>query len=257
VDDLIDFFLISWYSGNEDWAGDGNKNWRAARKREPGAQFKFFSWDADTSLASGWKNDGSVSFNAVSRTSNHSNNPTRFLFGALTSDEFRILLADHIHQRLFNDGALTPGQVEPRWDTRMDELDRAILAESARWGDTVSGTPFDRDDWLAYRTGLLQDWFDQRTGILLGQLEAQGYYPTLDAAEFNQHGGLISTGFGLTMSAGAGTIYYTLDGVTDPRDVGGGINAGADIYISAETLNVTTTVKARVWSGSEWSALTE
>ena len=45
---------------------------------------------------------------------------------------------------------------------------------------------------------------------------------------FNQNGGPITPGFNLTMSAVAGTIYYTLDG-TDPRASGGGISPTASL----------------------------
>ena len=46
----------------------------------------------------------------------------------------------------------------------------------------------------------------------------------------SQHGGLCpESGFGLTMSAPAGTIFYTLDG-SDPREVGGAVNPTALMY---------------------------
>ncbi|MCH8042474.1 MAG: CotH kinase family protein [Planctomycetes bacterium] len=44
VDSLIDYILINFYSGNDDW---GRKNWRAKRLREPGASFTFFVWDSE------------------------------------------------------------------------------------------------------------------------------------------------------------------------------------------------------------------
>jgi hypothetical protein len=49
----------------------------------------------------------------------------------------------------------------------------------------------------------------------------------MDAPEFNQFGGTVNAGFGLTMTnVSGGTVYYTLDG-TDPRLVGGAIAPGA------------------------------
>ena len=61
----------------------------------------------------------------------------------------------------------------------------------------------------------------------------------------------------LSVSAGAGTIYYTLDG-SDPRLPGGAISPTAlsAVASAAIVLNGNTTVKARLRSGSTWSALT-
>ncbi len=92
-----------------------------------------------------------------------------------------------------------------------------------------------------------------RSGVVLGQIKSQGWYPSVDAPEFNQHGGSIASGFSLSIS-GSSTIYYTTDG-SDPRAVGGGVSGSA--YSSAIPLTQSTRVKARVRSGSTWSALTE
>ena len=78
-------------------------------------------------------------------------------------------------------------------------------------------------------------------------------YPNVVAPTFNQHGGQVVTGFQLTMTAPAGTIYYTLDG-SDPRTSGGGFAHGADVSARSRSIRITT-VKARVLSGGVWSAL--
>jgi hypothetical protein len=60
------------------------------------------------------------------------------------------------------------------------------------------------------------------------------------------------------MTASPGTIYYTLDGVTDPRLIGGGVNPAAMTYSDAVSLAGTVTVKARLLSSSGgWSGLVE
>src|SRR5256885_9430462 len=60
----------------------------------------------------------------------------------------------------------------------------------------------------------------QRPGIVLGQLRAKGWSPAVTAPSFNQFGGNVPYGFQLTLSAPAGTIYYTRGG-SDPRLTGG------------------------------------
>ncbi len=75
---------------------------------------------------------------------------------------------------------------------------------------------------------------------------------------FNQDGGEVDSGFGLTISLPAGEsgiIYYTVDG-TDPREAYTG-NAVGTAYAGTIILDETVSVKARYQDGSNWSALNE
>ena len=54
---LIDYCLIHMYTGNEDWALVNGNNMRAFRRDMQGKKLKFILWDADSSFASGWKNE--------------------------------------------------------------------------------------------------------------------------------------------------------------------------------------------------------
>jgi hypothetical protein len=103
---------------------------------------------------------------------------------------------------------------------------------------------------------LLNDYFPKRTDIVLGQFKAKGWYPSVEAPSFNQHGGAIDAGFSLVMTAPSGEIYYTLDG-EDPRLPGGAINSAHAIrYTEPVLLTESTQVKARALSGA-WSAVHE
>jgi hypothetical protein len=82
-------------------------------------------------------------------------------------------------------------------------------------------------------------------------------YPQVVAPTFSQHGGQVPADFQLTVSAPAGTIWYTLDG-SDPRDIGGAVSATAIQYAGAAVPVIGgITVKARVQNGNQWSALNE
>lgn len=70
-----------------------------------------------------------------------------------------------------------------------------------------------------------------------------------------QNGGSVMMGFNMPMTAPAGTIYYTTDG-TDPRAIGGGLSANAQLYNSGVIINSNTTVFARVKNGTAWSGPT-
>ena len=56
---------------------------------------------------------------------------------ALYNAEYVMRFADRLYKRFFNDGVLTPGGVRAG-TTSAAQLDPAIIAESARWGDSVA-----------------------------------------------------------------------------------------------------------------------
>ena len=62
----------------------------------------------------------------------------------------------------------------------------------------------------------------------------------------------VSPGFALSMSAPAGTVYYTTDG-TDPRAPGGGVASKARIYSGSVKIQTNSRIVARARSGTRWS----
>ena len=111
--------------------------------------------------------------------------------------------ADRIHRHFFNVGALTTNAVIQSWMRRAAQLDTAIVAESARWGDSMPkqalspspypayrlDSPYNRnEDWLGEQTRLLTSYFPNRSNIVLDQLRAAGLYPNVAAPVFHQHG---------------------------------------------------------------------
>jgi hypothetical protein len=117
-------------------------------------------------------------------------------------------------------------------------------------------------DWLTEISGLFNNYFPQRTGIVFNQLKT-------DFAVLNimppqpringtlQHGGTIAAGANLSLfdpNTPGGTIYYTLDG-SDPRLVGGGISPAAIPYTGAFPINQNLTVNMRLLNGVTWSAI--
>ncbi|MEZ5305456.1 MAG: CotH kinase family protein, partial [Verrucomicrobiales bacterium] len=248
LDWFIDYLLINFYSGNNDW---DQSNWRAARRREPGAPWMLFSWDSErtdlnaTGVANGaltGPNDRDVT------TKNNLNFPTS-IHQRLTagSAEYRLRFADRTRKHFFNGGVLTPAGAAALYNARATEIYDALIAEACRWGDRHSEPPMTREfRWQEMLDMMNDDFFPFRTDIVLAQLRARGLYPAIDAPDFAQHGGNVATGFPLTMgAAGGGTIYYTLDG-SDPREEGTGAILGSE-YTGPLALQATGTVKARAF----------
>ena len=242
IPNLIDYMILNFYAGNIDW---DHHNWYAVNRRtEPGSGYKFLSWDAERTLES---------ITGTNQTAIHRDDKPSNLYAGLRTDaEFRMLFADHVHQHFFNGGALTPENAQARYQVLADWVDRAIVGESARWGDSSRALPYTRDaEWATERDRLLNQYFPQRTDVVLGFLQGASLYPTTVAPSFlinaaPQHGGTISAGDVLSITAPDGTIYYTLDG-TDPRLPGGGINPGASVIETGGTITDLLAID-HVWS---------
>jgi hypothetical protein len=246
VVNYIDYLLVNYYGSNSDWP---QRNWFAARRRGPESQgFVFHIWDYEWTLGL----QSSVSTNRLSNIEG----PT-VPYGSLRSSlEFRTLFGDRVHRAMFNNGPLTSASSIARYQEIIGELPEAIVAESARWGDMHRSTPYTKTEWQREVTSVTS-FLTNRNNVLLQQLRSAGLYPNVVAPTFSQHGGQVPADFKLTVTAPAGTIWYTLDG-SDPRALGGAVNPTA-IQYTGESFPVAggMTVKARAQNGNQWSALNE
>ncbi len=256
VDNMIDYLILNFYVGNTDWPG---RNWWVGRNRNNGDGFHFYPWDTETALGfSG--NDANVTGvnSAVARP----------YAAARANADFRLRFADHVQRHFFEGGALYVNPAKPQWDPAHPEnnrpaarfaalaepISRAIVGESARWGDQLRNTPSTRDEhWQRERDNLLTNYFPRRSATVLDQFRQANLFPRLAAPSMNQRGGLVTPGFKLTLSAPQGSIFYTTNG-SDPRTPA---LLGALLYTGPIELRDLTTVKARTASGQEWSALIE
>jgi len=263
VPDFIDYLIINYWSGNWDW---DHQNWYATRnKYDPEGRWHYHSWDAEHTLED--YNDWN--------TRNTSNAPTgmhNLLKGNL---EYQVLFADRLHRLFDNGGILSPEGAWSIYEIRKNELETAIVVESARWGDNRREPPYTKTDWEAEIQRLQDQFFfdfpntsyDNRSDFTFQKLKSQGLYPNTAPPALNingsyQHGGPITRGDQLTFSGTLLPIYYTLDG-SDPRLAGGAISPAAQLYTGPITLADSSLVKARAYdagAGSDfdrWSPLTE
>jgi hypothetical protein len=254
IPQFIDYMLLHFFIGHTDWFF--NKNWYAIRPKDGSRGFLYIPWDGEMVL-------DSTTINKVTATDLPSGLHPKLIANA----QYRMDFADRVHRHFFNGGALTPAANIARWMNRAREVELPIIAESARWGDyrrdvhNYQNPPYEfytRDDqFRTEQNRLVNTYFPSRTGTVLGQLRDAGLYPSVAAPTFNQFGGKIDPGFRLSITAAAGTIYYTTNGV-DPRVYGTGeIASEAKVYSGSITLEASTHVKARLFSGGNWSALTE
>ncbi len=255
VVNLIDYMIVNHYGANHDW---DHHNWRAAGGGVFDAPWRIYSWDAERILES---------VSADETGTNNSGKPSRLFHYLRQSEEFRMLFADRLHKHFYNDGVMTPENTAARWMDRAEQIDLAIICESARWGDyrrdlhRYRNSPYllytKNGHWLPEQDRLLATYFPTRSQRVLSRYRSMGLYPSVEAPVFDPHGGFSLSGFSLTMANASGTILYTLNGA-DPRLPGGAVNsADAITYNGPVDLAASAHVKARVLAAGQWSALNQ
>ena len=256
VNNLVDYMILSIFIGSDDWP---NHNWWAARRRgDSSSGFRFFVWDQEISINSLIKQRSS--WGPIYAEADVADTPTYVYARARANPEFRMLFADRIQKHLFNGGALSLPRNLARWSARIAEIDRAVVAESARWGDYQrSSQPFVRErEWLTNDLWMRNTFFPSNHVVALKRFRSANLYPTMDAPLANPPGGAVTAGARVTLvnPNATGTLYFTTDG-SDPRLVGGGISTKAQAYTDPVTINRRTSLRLRVRNGTTWSALVE
>ncbi len=286
VANFADYMLLHFYADSEDWPH--HNGYAAANPVSGDGKFRFSVWDQEIALDK---------FTWNRYNSNPGINSPGTLFQRLRlNPEFRLLFADRVKKHLFDGGAISLAGSAARYLDVASKIDKAIVAESARWGDTADTTPYgsavqqpsplnnveadayppapnfglpggvyftregswvvERDHIVSYHLPIIHSTTDSRG--LIQELRANNLYPALDSPVFSQHGGLLPPGQTLAISAPLGTIHFTTDG-TDPRDAATGNPAAtATVYNQPFTLPAAATVKARArLTDGTWSALLE
>jgi hypothetical protein len=228
VEDFADYMLLHFYADAEDWPH--HNGYAAANAVSGDGKFRFFAWDQELVL--------DYHGRAASRID--ATGGAGALFQKMrTSEEFRLLFADRVQKHCFNDGALSCAASQNRYMDIANWIDKAIVAESARWGDVQMSTPYGNlieqpspltdinhnsyppaphgpdyyftreDSWVVERDNVIQNYIPAihnpaNSYALVNVLRTRGLYPTLDAPVFyidgaHQHGGPVPPGAELTI----------------------------------------------------------
>lgn len=226
-DNLIDYMLIALYTGDPDspvsiWGGMPNNMFADFNRVVPDG-FKWLRHDAEHSL--GAHGDYPVTCDTTTAGANlnslYNFNPAILHQRLCENPAYRLRFADLVQKHLYGDGALTPVKAQQRFRSRMDEIDLAIIGESARWGRGKT-----RDEtWLPACNYVVDTYLSQRRDIIVGHFRNRGWFPSINAPDYSVMNTEVAPGQLLHLS-GPATFYYTTDG-SDPRLPDGGINPSA------------------------------
>ncbi|HEX4413145.1 MAG TPA: CotH kinase family protein, partial [Lacipirellulaceae bacterium] len=267
MDNLIDFMAVIFYTGGYDTGlsqflnnNQGN-NWFGIYNHTTADQgFQFFIHDNEHSLGAqedpvhGSQNiDRTGPFNNGNQHNYSQYNPQYLHQDLLASPEYKQRFIDEVQRLFFNDGALTVNNDIARLMERVNEVDPAVIAEAARWGDSKVTVPRNKTTWQTEINWLIQTYFPTRGTTVLNQLHGDGLY-SFPAPTFSQLGGTVPLWYPLTFSNAMGVIYYTTDG-SDPRLIGGAVSPTAKVFTGQIAISGNMVVKTRSLSLGSWSGI--
>lgn len=251
---FIDYMILNFYLGNYDWA---HHNYYAARNKKAGTGFRFYSWDSEDVMRY-----ADVNYNNTSK--NDENGPTEIHMLLKENKEYRLMFADAVYKHLYNSGALTPQNFKKSFLFRKNEIEDAIILESARWGDFLekkSGVVYTKKFWDAQVTKLLTEYIPYRRDVVIKQFQSKNnkLFPEFLPPLFKVHNQSVKNAKFIELTnpnSIDGDIYYTTDG-SDPRKWGGAIRGKK--YSEWVKIKRGKKLKARFYSSADgsWSALAE
>jgi len=277
MNNLIDYMQLIFYTGNFDapvsafMQNTGPNNYYAIDKRDDRSTgFIFFAHDSEHTLMIGPEagrgigiQENRVQIPGMSVGAFNKFHPQWLHYKLSSNVEYKMRFADRVYRNFFNNGVFTPEVAIERFQKRAAEITKAIIGESARWGDAQRAVPYTFEDWNIEINSLYNQYFPLRTDIVINQLKIAGLYPSFNPPTFSKDNSQLnletysaSGNYQVTVSSPQGQIFYTVDG-TDPRLIGGQIsNLAKEIKTGGVlSLNGTALINSRVKIGNEWSAL--
>ncbi|MHC4799378.1 MAG: FN3 associated domain-containing protein, partial [Planctomycetota bacterium] len=232
ADNLIDFMIIEYYTGDSDgpgsrFGGIPNNTWGIFNRVNPDG-WKWPHHDNEHTLGAGGAG-GAIEnlvepFTSAGADRDYFNPHWLHEQLMFANVDYRMKFADHVHRYFHNDGLMTLEKCRSRILDRAYQIDMAIIAESARWGDAKpSSWAYTKEDhWWPEINRLLYDTFDPwghktyltpRVDTVLQQFKNVDWYPDVEPPVLASMDEFIFMG---NPNGGGTTLYYTLDG-NDPR----------------------------------------
>jgi hypothetical protein len=262
-ENLICFMLINYYANNTDgpalFDGSGRiNNFFGIINRENTDGFRFFIHDAEHTFANLNPNILSSGTDVGELFSQF--NPLWLHHKLVENLEYRQKFSDIAYHYLNNNGLLTPEKLIALYEKRSNEIQHAIIFESARWGSNIYTK---NDSWISAINKIKNNFLTLRTNIFITQLKEKGWLSQLSPATFETNAELVENCYKITSGQSfsmknpnpSGQIIYTTDG-SDPRIPGGGISSVAQHYTGSNIkVNSSMLITARVKNNNDWSPL--
>jgi hypothetical protein len=269
VDNLIDYMLCTFFVGDFDapisnfFGNVDPNNFYGIYNRSRQEGFYYFRHDAEHTM-----------FNVpqgIDRTGPYPAgqlfqdfNPQWLHQQLVQNPEYVMRFADRVQKHFFGDGALTTQACIDRISSRKQQIETAIIAESARWGDAINHPARTKAVWEAAANWIIQSFLPTRNSVVLAQFRNKGWFPAVPAPTFSHPGGQVEKGFAVSINPQQGKIYYTTDG-KDPvvlQSSSGGTSKTLIAASSAKRVLVPQNAISATWTSiltfndSQWQNVT-
>ncbi len=187
IEKYIDYILVNWYSAVSDWPENnfygGNRNDSSSLGSTP---FQFYAWDGEWS----WKSQRTTN-NPTGRARVHpefgsndsanSNDPVilRIWHAIRVNNSFMAQLKQRVDELTVDGAPLSDSAAALRWSTLNAHIENAVVAESARWGDSMEGIDGEtrtRDDHWQSTVDRIAGYIQGNAAALKSSMAGQGYY---------------------------------------------------------------------------------
>jgi hypothetical protein len=247
VENYADWVILHLFGDSEDWPT--KNSYAAANALSGDGRYRFNVWDQE------------IAFDKYSWNRYNDSRTGMLPFQRLRrNDDFKMLFADRVYKHLHDDGALTVENTILSFLEINNQIDKAIVAESARWGDVQASTPygntpssstninsdhypptinspiyFTREQhWVKEIENVTDNYLPtlhdlDNSRAFIRELRGQKLYPSIDPPQYSQFGGVVPMNFPLQLTTPDGAVYFTSDG-SDPRLSGGSVNPTAGTF---------------------------
>lgn len=221
---LADYTIINNFIANCDGpltlSDSGPNNFFSVYCHARPAGFKFFCHDSEHAMVKSYLTKDKTGTISTGSSGTGAFNP-RYLHQRLCAVEaYRRVFQSRVSRHYFNGGVATPEAATALLMSRAAEIDKAIICESARWGDVredyKSYEPFTRDGhWYPELRWVTGTFFQTRHSLTLAQYASRGWYPaSVTPPVITPNGGAVAPGTCVSI-AGQHAMRYTTDG-SDP-----------------------------------------
>ena len=186
VDNLINYMLVHFYSGNSDsplsrfMDNRRANNWFAIRNRKGKDGFRFFVHDAEHTLGTPTsENDRTGPYRSGNQDRFEFSNPQWLHQDLMSHPSYRRRFGELAQRHLTGGGALTTEPCLARFEARANQIDKAMKAQSARWGDASNRTGDGNtiDDWRECIRWVIEEVIPEREYEVIRQLTEDRLYP--------------------------------------------------------------------------------
>ena len=135
------------------------------------APVRYFVWDGERTWI-----EGAELYMEYDEYLDRPNLVKPLLEALMTNPDFRKTLAHRMQQHLFNNGPLTDANAQIRWQQLNNAVELAIVAESARWGVSMTHPPRNKYDWQNALANEVNNFFPNRSQVVVNQLNNTTLY---------------------------------------------------------------------------------